>query len=85
MFFTRAKAGTAGSKGKKRYSVGIRGYLQKSFAGAAKITNYGKQLSLWFAANGARVIWVTACTTILVLVPILFEVQREGQCLSLER
>jgi hypothetical protein len=35
--------------------------------------------------QAARIIWVAACTTIIVLVPILFEVQREGQCLSFER
>ena len=35
--------------------------------------------------QGGRILWVSACTTILVLVPILFEVQREAQSLNLER
>ena len=36
-------------------------------------------------AQGGRVLWVAAVSTIMVLVPVLFEVQREGQCLNLER
>ena len=77
--------------GKKtsKYPKGILGVLMKSWVGATKISTKlagtAKGLLAWGAAKGGRILWVVACSTLLVAVPILFEVQREGQALNMER
>ena len=53
----------------------------KSWTGAtrlsAKMINYGKSTVSYIMAKGGRLLWLSACGTLLVLIPILFEVQRE--------
>jgi hypothetical protein len=51
----------------------------------ACLFNRSLQALAWAKARGGRLVWVAAVSTIMVLVPVLFEVQREGQCLNLER
>eukprot|EP00614_Pseudopedinella_elastica_P034536 CAMPEP_0172617232 /NCGR_PEP_ID=MMETSP1068-20121228/70126_1 /TAXON_ID=35684 /ORGANISM="Pseudopedinella elastica, Strain CCMP716" /LENGTH=125 /DNA_ID=CAMNT_0013422945 /DNA_START=52 /DNA_END=429 /DNA_ORIENTATION=- len=59
--------------------------LRKSMSGASKISKHGAGIGHWLSMNAARWAWIGACSTMLVLVPILFEVQREQQCLTMER
>eukprot|EP00593_Proboscia_inermis_P016642 CAMPEP_0171311496 /NCGR_PEP_ID=MMETSP0816-20121228/21760_1 /TAXON_ID=420281 /ORGANISM="Proboscia inermis, Strain CCAP1064/1" /LENGTH=111 /DNA_ID=CAMNT_0011796309 /DNA_START=61 /DNA_END=396 /DNA_ORIENTATION=+ len=64
---------------------GIKGFLgraNKSFySGGLFIKDWG----LWAAKKSARVGFVIATTSIVVLMPLIFELAREGQSLEVER
>mmetsp|Transcript_19675 Transcript_19675/g.28942 ORF Transcript_19675/g.28942 Transcript_19675/m.28942 type:complete len:111 (+) Transcript_19675:209-541(+) len=64
---------------------GIKGFLGKAFKSFYSGGSVAKDWSYWLAQKGGRIGFVIASTSIVVLMPLIFEIAREGQMLEVER
>mmetsp|Transcript_12219 Transcript_12219/g.17610 ORF Transcript_12219/g.17610 Transcript_12219/m.17610 type:complete len:112 (+) Transcript_12219:87-422(+) len=75
----------AGKKNAKSSNGGMKGFLSKAgksfYAGGV----WARDMAFWTAQKSGRVGFILATTSMVVLLPLLFEIGRETQSLEVER
>lgn len=64
---------------------GIKGFFQKAGKSFYACGIFAKDTTWWLAVTGARIGFIVATTSMVTLMPLLFEIGREGQMLETER
>jgi hypothetical protein len=64
---------------------GIKGFFQKAGKSFYAAGLFAKGTTWWLAVKGARVGFIVATTSMVTIMPLLFEIGREGQMLETER
>jgi len=76
---------SSGKKKTKASAGGVKGLLLKSWKVGKGFVEVAKAHFEWALRKGGRVAWMLATAGVLLLVPILFEVQRERQVIDTEK
>lgn len=58
---------------------GIKGFFQRAATSFKSLGVFGRDSTTWLASKGARIGFIIATTSMVVLMPLLFEIGREGQ------
>lgn len=68
---------------------GIKGFLTRAGSSFYAGGMYAKEKGMWLAQKAGRIGFIIATTSIVTLMPLIFEITREGQvragCLRLHR
>ncbi|KAG5178367.1 Six-hairpin glycosidase-like protein [Tribonema minus] len=64
---------------------GLRRFVDSTIGVGTKTLDYGLKIFHWSAKYGGRTLWIVGTTTLMVVFPLMLEIEREQQIIEIEK